>query len=260
MQCQDVDRLLSAGRRVSDLMLNQQFKTHLEACRRCSGLVAWAETPCPVPEFSGEVEERIRSAILEDLTPVRPLPSMWASIAFVFAFTTAVAALYAARTGGAGLGYLTTKELLFLGGLSMAVIGLATAALWSSICPGSRRRFPLVLPVFLLAAGFPLFSAVFFSAGPEDHSAFRGIRCLTGGLLASVLTGAAAYRLARRGYSDDWALSGALIGTLAGAVSLVALQVSCPVHELRHLLLWHGATLFLAISGGYLAGRARRRI
>ena len=260
MKCADVDRRLSEGRPVSDLLLSQEFRRHLEGCRRCSGLVAWVETPCPAPEFSGQFEEKIRPTIIGDLTPVRPLPSKWASIAFVFALTTAVAALYAAGTGGAGLASLATKELLFLGGLLVAVIGLAAAALWSSICPGSRRPFPLVLPVFLLAAGFPLFSAVFFSAGPEDHSAFRGIRCLAGGLLASGLTGAAAYRLARRGCSDDWAVSGALIGTLAGAVGLVALQVSCPVHDLRHLLFWHGATLLLAISGGYLAGRARRRI
>lgn len=259
MQCPDVDTLLSEGRPVSDLMLNGEFKRHLEGCRPCSGLVAWVKTPCPEPEFSGKFEERIRSTIIKGLTPVRPLPSMWASIACLFAVTVAFAALTGARTGGPGWAALTTAQRFSLGGLFVAAIGLAAAALWCSVCPGSRRPFPLVLPVFLLAAGFPLFSAILFPAGPADHFVSRGIRCLTGGLLASGLTGAAAYWLARRGHSGDWAVSGALIGTLAGAVSLVALQISCPVQELRHLLFWHGATLLLAISGGYVAGRTMRR-
>jgi hypothetical protein len=255
MTCADVDRLLSEGTAIEELKGLPEVRQHLRQCGRCQELLAWMETPPPEVAMEDAAAERIRALLHADLTPVRPAPSTAVGVAAVFALAAMIALLHGLAMGSRGWERLSPVQAASLGVFAVVAIFLTALSLLSSIRPGSPRRMPARVPILVVAAGFPIAVCSLFPMISSEDFAAHGVRCLAGGLMVSAMTAGLTYGLSRRGYSTDWPVTGALIGTIGATVAVAALQVSCPELEVQHLVLWHGLTILLSIGGGYLAGR-----
>jgi hypothetical protein len=255
MTCVEIDRLLSEGTPVAEWKQSAAVAGHLRTCTHCERLLRWSESPVPDPGCGDEVVSRVRMLIHADLKPVSPLPATSSAVLGTLALAASVVILHALAMGASGWTALSSPQIVALGGLFLAVVVLAAISLLASLRPASRQMVPPFVPVLLLPLGFALVVSAFFSSHEQAHFFADGIGCLAGGAMIAVLTGAVSFSFSRRGYSLDWGLSGALIGTFSGAVALLALQFSCPDHDSSHLLVWHGLAMLAAITGGYLAGR-----
>lgn len=252
MNCDDIDRLLS--RQSALPAADPAVSAHLRDCPRCAALVDWSGLPAPEPGSTASVSNRIRAFIHADLKPVRPLPAPALVVAAAFGLAVLIALLQAAAMGARGWHALSTGQLAALAILFLTAIPLTALSLIAAIRPGSPRTVPPLVPVLLLAAGFPLLVATLFSSGHQDHFVADGIHCLAGGLFVSAVSAAAAFSLARRGYSTDWRATGSLIGAAGGAIAVLALQISCPDQEVGHLLVWHGLVILTSVAAGFAAG------
>ncbi len=255
MTCADVDRLFSEGISARELKLRPAVMEHMQSCRRCEDLVSWTETAAPDPGLGEAVDERIRSFIRADLKPVRPLPSTLGAIGGAFVLAGTISLMHALTMGVRGWTALSRLQALWLGGLFVGVILLASASLIASIRPGSRQRVNAVIPILTLALGFPILIVWLFSSGSREHFVSDGVRCLAGGLMVAAMAAGITYALASRGYSTNWPRTGATIGVIGGVVAILGLQISCPDLEFGHLIVWHGLAMMMSIAGGYVAGR-----
>lgn len=254
MNCAAVDRLLSEGVPSAVLRQRADVAAHLAGCARCRQLFAWMEQPAPAPDLA-QVEPRIRLLLQADLRPVKPMPSLARAIASALVLAAGLVALHAMAIGLYGWEKLNTAQMATFAVLTGFALITSVYCLVISLQPGTLRRIHPALPVLLLTAGLPAWTLWWFPFEWHEHFIRDGLPCLAAGLLVAGLTGAITFSLARRGYSTNWPLTGALIGLFGGAVAAIALQLSCPDHEVAHILVWHGLTLVISVLGGYWAGR-----
>lgn len=254
MNCAAVDRLLSEGVPVAELRQRPDVQTHLAGCARCRQLFDWLEQPAPAPELPS-LEPRLRLLLRADLRPVQPMPSLGRAIASALVLAAGLVALHAMAMGLYGWEKLNTAQMGTFAALTGFALITSVYCLVSSLQPGTPRRIHPALPLLLLTAGLPAWTLWWFPFQWHQHFLRDGLPCLAAGLLVAGFTGAITFTLARRGYSTNWPLTGALIGLFGGAVAAIALQLSCPDHEVAHILVWHGLTLVISVLGGYWAGR-----
>ena len=258
MTCDDVDRLLSEGHPARELKSMPAVVEHVRTCPRCDDVLAWTEAPVPDPGLGTFAEVRIRSILQTDLRPVRPLPSTLGAIGGALSLAAGISLMHALTMGAKGWVSLSAIQASLLGGFVVVMTVLITISLIASIRPGSRRRGAPSIPIVVLAIGFPALVGGLFPSGSRDHFFAEGVRCLAGGVMVAAMTAGITYAIARRGYSTNWPLTGAMIGAIGGVVAILALQISCPDQEAGHLMVWHGLAMLLVISGGYLGGRWTR--
>jgi hypothetical protein len=259
MNCADIDQLLSQGLTVAELRALPGVPAHLASCPRCTALLHWVGEPIPGPDIPAPVVDRIKSIVHNELKPVRPLPSLRTGIAAAFLLVATLAAVHAQLFGTRGWRSLQSIELTLLLALCSLIIAAAAASLWASLRPGAKQPIHPLLPIVLLAVGFPFLSALLFPHTPDPHFLEEGVICLAVGLIFSAIAAAIAAAFARRGYATDWRVTGSLIGALGGALGVVALMISCPNHEVAHMALWHGLVILTSIAAGFLAGSRRSR-
>jgi len=255
MTCAEVDRLLSEGTAIGELKLRAAFIEHVQGCGRCEELLRWAESPMPDPGLGPEVGNRVRALIHADLKPVRPMPSTPVAVMGAIALTSTIAGLHMLTMGARGWLELSLAQSLSLGSLFASVVILAAVSLNATLRPAARALVPAPVPLLLLPAGFVSLAGFLFTADPQELFRSDGIGCLSGGFMIALLSAVMTFAFARRGYSLNWPITGALIGAFSGTVALVALQISCPDHESGHLLVFHGLAMLGSIAGGYGVGR-----
>lgn len=255
MKCADVDLYLSEGGADARMESQPDLAAHIEGCPRCRALLAWQGAPVASPAISAQTEQQIRAIIQADLQPVRPLPSFAVVAAGACGLAVVIAGLHVLALREHGWSTQSGMQLALLNVLCLAAIVIGAYNLLFSIQPASKPAWPAWVPVAVLTLGFPGLVLALFSFQADDHFVANGIRCLAGGIMLSAMTAGASYAFARRGYSTDWGRTGALIGTISAAIAMLALQLSCPNHEVAHLLVFHGSSIALSIVCGYWLGR-----
>jgi len=200
------------------------------------------------PDASGAVR-RARSAILNDLRPVRPLPSSWI-LTLLFAGTfAALAAGSGALLGPHGFYALNGLERAAIYPTLIALALVAAMACSRQMRPaGGARRGGVAL--LLVLACFPAVASALFRGYSTVDFVPGGIPCLRAGLLVALPTAILVTWILRRGFVLDWSAAGLAGGILSGLTGLGMLEVHCPNLEAIHILLWHlGVVAFSAALG-----------
>jgi len=199
---------------------------------------------------------RIKAAILEDLKPIRPLPSariLLFRCAIIFLSVVAVGVLVLGMNGWVALS-LVRRIVVFLTLASSAV--LFAISMVRQMVPGSKHIFaPTVLLVAILVALMTVIAASFRS---QQEPAFlaSGVMCMKNGLMYALPAAFLLWLILRRGAILFPKLIGAVAGGLAGLAGLSVLEVNCPDLNVFHILVWHGGVVVIGSLGGALLGAA----
>lgn len=185
------------------------------------------------------------AGLVRDLRPVRPLPlpgvraSAWAAAAAgIVAAVTALLGLRADLTAVASVPVFQLHVVLLL----VAAIGSATAALASAV-PGEPmshwRRAAAPLAVF--AWGVWLCAEVWWFAA--DGGAWWPIAAGFGCAAKAAAIGAAPawllIAMTVKAAPPDARRTGCYTGLAAAAVGAIGVEMTCPLNNPMHLLLWH---------------------
>ena len=257
--CAEIDRALDRGLNDVRGSLSECAQAHLAGCPRCSALIGTLEEPDYLPDTSLPLAQ-IQSTLLSDLRPVRPLlpaPVYFAAIVLTFAIAVAV--------GGQALGFLawqtltTVQRLVTLTSLAASATLLALAMV-TQMTPGSRYRIapwsvaPAALVLLLVTV------AGMFRNESDPQFVRVGVPCLIAGISVAIPAAVLLFFITRRGLMLHPLIFGATCGMLAGVTGTSALEVHCPILDLRHVLVWHLSVCLAGALTGSLAGWAGSRV
>ncbi len=254
MTCRDMDGVISSWS--GDSFLEPEHAKHLTHCGRCRALTVLLDNTDVGFHLSERLLRRMQAGILEDLKPVRPLPSpriLLLASAIVFLSVVAVGALLLGTTGWHVLNMLQ-RAVVFVTLAASAV--LLADSIVRQMVPGSKHAFaPAKLPIAILITLMLLIAATFRS---QRESAFilGGLGCMKNGLLFSVPAAFLLWLILRRGALLLPKFIGAAAGGLAGLSGLSVLEINCPNLNVFHILVWHGGVVVIGSLGGALVGAA----
>jgi len=213
------------------------------------------------PDADRAAVERIESAILNGLRPVRPLAPAWV---FALAFIGLFAALGGASAwvlGLHGIHALQPYQRALIFPTLLAAAWLAAAACSREMRPAAGSRFNRLM--LILAVGvFPIVFSLIFHNYSIRNLVPEGIPCLVAGLCVAIPTGVGIAWILRRGFVLDWGAAGIAAGTLSGLTGLAMLELHCPNLKAIHVMVWHLAVVVVSAVLGYTLGRiadTRRR-
>ena len=237
MTCREFVRRLSEMSRPDSLQ-----KAHARSCPACAALLDEGPAVSPTAGLVARITEHM------DLTPVRPLAGDKALTLRL------LAVLGAAVVGGVAVvgihshrGADEVTWLLLYGCLVVASSALGVC-LPRRVVPGSAfsgAHWVSFVALALFAAGV---SARFGRMDLADPIRV-GAGCLTVGTLWGVAAAAGVWVVLRRGV---WlgAGTGGLAGLAAAMSGLAGLTLHCPILDVSHVLLWHGAAVVLLTFAG----------
>lgn len=203
------------------------------------------------------VSERIREQIRRDTQPARPLMSN-AAYVLVFCCVFAVVSFLFAAVIGFNAWHIAPETVAVM----LAVI--VVLAVWSgwmvarTMRPGSGRVFGLPSGVIAFAA-YEALVLTSFSNYSMKLFVHRGMACLSLGVACGALASLPIWLVVRRGFAVQPMTSGALIGLLSGLAGLAALTLHCPIFEVPHAGVWHGAVVLVCTAAGMLASGVLKR-
>lgn len=259
LSCQGVDGYLDRAFSGSSEELPEHVRRHIANCTRCARLQRLALGEGAGAAASDTLAGRMRSALPEELTPVKPLPSTRALTLRFLAIFVGLGALFQFFLGAGGLERMSVTQIAFVAVLlAVGAILVAVSLSWQMV-PGERQRIPLPLLLAAFGAGFVVVVAALF---PWVNRGFvdAGWSCARAGLLISVPVGAVLLYLAMRGAPLSYGKLGASLGAASGLLGLTVLQFHCPVVDAVHVLLSHGAIVVVATAVGGLVGMAATRL
>ncbi len=207
----------------------------------------------------------LQSMVLEDLKPVRPLPSPWrrtARLAPVAALLAAAIPLLLGVRPNFGWAVAYSSALLLAAG-----IGLLGVALWDAI-PGRNASGRNLWRAGLCAAGIFLAALLAAAAAgqlpiPADHSQLLFRVCSRMPAIIGLPILALALYLIFRGFPVRPASCGAIAGLGCGLIVESGWRTYCEYSDPIHILTTHGAAVAsLAAIGAlsaWLWARAGRR-
>ncbi len=204
--------------------------------------------------------DRLRQALERDARPVRPLSPAWLRLGWVLLWglsvATVVPALFGMRRDAGALGFFLVwgVGVAQLGlGLWLVYLALRESVPAAGFSRGVRLASLLVAGAVPAAAGIIIWARLEMPL-PGPMGLAKGLTCMTmetalglPALLLTVLLVGRAWAVRPR-----WAglLGGAGAGLLADAVQ----HLICPVADLQHVLIWHGAAIILLSLAGWVAG------
>ena len=197
MTCRDLDDFVSSGS--ANWVQPEGYGEHLRACQRCRGLVRLLEEAGKglVPSESQLMQ--IKTGIVENLQPVRPLPPsrvFLAACAIIFLFVAAAGVLRLGTNGWAALNLWQRAGMFTTLGASAILLAGSMVRL---MVPGSRHILPpAALPVGILLALMLVIATAFRSHGELAFVA-DGLVCMKNGLTYSVPAALLFWLLLRRG-------------------------------------------------------------
>ena len=211
----------------------------------------------PSPERLRQIE----SNLLEDLQPVRPLPSSPAIFASIMSIAVVTLAAGSAALGANGWRVLTPPQKLSVYlplAFAIVLLAIAMGKQMSPSAGSTRRQVLLSLAALAGMAGWIL---ALFPWSEEAHFYAAGLTCLRAGLVWGAISALAFLWIIRRGAMLIPALTGATAGTFAGVLGLGVLEIHCPDLNAPHILVWHfGVVIASTLSGmavAALCGRER---
>lgn len=151
------------------------------------------------------------------------------------------------------LGFLTLKVVF-----SLSVLGITTHVLMKHLRPGGERRaalWPTALP-FLVVAGLAITE---LSSAPVArwHSLTvgnHGLECIVFIVLTALVPSAIIIAAARMAAPTDPVKTGALAGTVAGAMGALSYAFHCTDDSLSFIALWYVAAIVLCGVAGAVFG------
>lgn len=202
---------------------------------------------------------RITDSIQATVTPVKPLPPIWALVGLLLAVCASVAIAGAAWSGLDGIAALApwplTIDLISLGVLMVALAHECAVRL----IPGSRPWLSAPLAVSgCWVALLSLFALVLRDYHAE-HFVSAGLGCLEQGVLHAIPAAILAALVLRRGFATRPILAALVAGALAGLTGVVFLELHCSNIEAPHRLVWHAAVLPLGAALGALTAWVSQR-
>ncbi len=213
-----------------------------------------------------KMPDGLRRAIAADLRPVRPLaPPLRRAVvvaAWVPPAIAIVVELLGLRRDLPSLGWpMTVTQLAIEVALGLALVALALA---ESI-PGRGPTHGQTLTALLAAAAaFVIQAAVTRGASPgvevPHPLTSHGLPCFALEAVVGVPALALVALLVVRAAPLRAAWAGALGGAGAALLADGVYRLHCPITDLRHVLVWHGAAVVLLTLLGLAAGLAWERL
>jgi hypothetical protein len=250
--CRQMDNMITS--RSGNSPLPPEAADHVAGCQRCHALVRLLDENRETPSPSHKQLKRIQAAVIENISPVRPLPP---SRIFLFAFALIfllVVIVGSIRLGVSGWEVLRMEQkIAIFATLVASAVGLALS-MGLQMVPGSKHAVsPTILPIVVLVALLLVIVAVFRS---EEESAFvmNGLICMRNGLMYSIPTVLALWMLLRRGAILFPKLVGAAAGGFAGLIGLSVLEINCPNLNEYHILVWHWGVILISSLAGVALG------
>lgn len=254
MTCDETASTISLGPR--NAALKREALAHIAACERCFHLLWTVESgPDTGPPEPGRWE-RIQTAILRDLKPVRPLarPVVYV-LTFAMIFVAVLAAALTTPGSASGWNALTMGQRVFVFSVLAGCGGLLTISLVRQMAPGSKDPIPAAALLAGIPAALALVITLMFRPRNESEFVANGAMCLRAGLSYSILAALALWIPLRRGAMLRPWLTGAVVGGFAGLVGLSILEINCSDLNLNHILVWHGGVVVASsLSGAGLCG------
>ena len=248
MTCREVEGLIISY--ASGAAIPPEAVAHIAGCERCRRLTqVMKETPAnAVP--SVEQLQKIKTGMLTDLRPVKPLaPAGVLFVALMFILLV-VGAVGGVALGIAGWQALGPPQRITVFTSLVAAVGLLAYSLVQQIVPGSRLRLPPYLLVVVLMGIIASFFAILFHPQAEPTFVSTGLVCLRIGLEGAIAAGLLSWLVLRRGAILNPMWTAATAGALAGLSGLTVLEIFCPNLNEYHILVWHlGAALVSAAAG-----------
>lgn len=224
-------------------------------------LVEAARTPLP-PDAGRTAMDRVKSALLTDLHPVRPVASPWLfTLTFVVLFAAAATAA-AILLGPHGIRVLSPEQRLLIFPALLASAWLAAIACVREMRPAAGP--PLGAPALVVVLlGFPALFALLLRTYSLLGFVAEGVPCLVAGMTVSIPTGIVMAFILRRGFVLRWSAASIAAGTLSGLSGLGMLELHCPNLKAIHVMVWHVAVVLtsalLGFAVGWIADRMRSR-
>ena len=204
-----------------------------------------------------DLKERLLAAIAAEPSPTRAIAAR-RSAGMLAGATLASIAIWIVAGGIRPTG----RPLALIAATSLGAVAIAAGAVALAVRRGRSmlgRPAPLLLavvlatPLALLAWKAEISSSFTGMTVPWPDRV--GLRCLGVALASGIAPLAAFLRLWRGTQPAHPRLTGLALGTAAGAISWVPVDLWCPVAHLDHLLLGHVLPIALFATLGAVAGR-----
>lgn len=248
MTCHDMEVLIISSRLA--VSGSPEAAAHIAGCESCGRLVRELEKGEQASSPSPEQLDRIKTKLLADLKPAKPLPP-----AGVLVFPLMFILVVIAAVGGAALGIAGWRALNLLQksavfpALAAGAGVLAYTTAWLMV-PGTRLTRSPYLYVFAVLGSMAAACISLFDPHEESTFVSTGLVCLRIGLECAVSATVLFWLLLRRGAILNPMLMGATAGALAGLSGLAVLELFCPNLNEYHILVWHlGSVLVSTVIG-----------
>jgi hypothetical protein len=213
----------------------------------------------PVPKH---LLDRVESALLADLQPVKPVASVLRTTLSLLIFATLVVAAAIRRLGLAGWNSFSWLQASIVLGILAFSMCLLAHLVSTQMTPGSKRPFSPVLLLALPAVALAVASAMLFPAEAIPGFLSVGFRCWRAGAVCAACTAPMFWLMLRRGFALAPVQHGATAGLLAGLTGVTILTIECSYLDRLHLIVWHLGAGLTAMAIGACIGcvaRARRQ-
>lgn len=252
MTCRDLEHLLipyAAGAAISP-----EAAAHFAGCERCQMLAAAIGKPEQSAKPSPEQLDRIKTEMLADLKPVKPLAPASLLFSVLMLIVGGVAAAGEIELGSAGWRALDLPQKIAIFAALAGASSLVAVLLIRQIVPGSsvliRTPVSLIAVLGIMAGIF----ATLFRPHAEATFVATGLVCLRIGLECAIVAAVASWLVTRRGAILNPLAAGALTGALAGLSGLALLEIFCPNPNEYHILVWHLGSAIVAVILGTITG------
>lgn len=250
MTCKDVNRFFDDASGSSPMPA--ELRAHIANCPACKKLVSAFQNAPKAPVEHAFV--RPPEGLLDDLKPVRRLPSSPMRVAIWLGAAAVVTALGVALWGLRGWQTLTDLERLFAAGSIVVLLFSAGYGLAVQMMPGAKRHFSffavewVAFLVFVTTVAFAFHRSYDFPLPPVD----RG--CFINGLIISGIAALFVLPRMRRGVWLDRGAVALNVGALVSAICLLVFVLYCPVINFRHVFTAHlGAVAVVMLLSGLAA-------
>jgi len=208
----------------------------------------------PLPPEASAATRKVRSAIISNLRPVRPLPASWI-LTLLFAGTFATVAVASGSLLGAhGFHTLDDFERASIYPTLIALALAAAVACSRQMRPAGGWRLGVVAWLLALAC-FPAVVSAIFRGYSTVNLVPEGVPCLETGLLVALPTALLITWILRRGFVLDCGAAGLAGGVLSGLTGLGMLELHCPNLKAIHVMVWHLGVVVVSAALGLAIGR-----
>jgi hypothetical protein len=205
-----------------------------------------------LPPLPTERLKEIESAVMSDLTPVRPLASKSFYVAALAGIFLAVWIVGCILMGQAGWRAESLWQRIAVFTPLFVTVALLLASLERQMTPGAKYIRPTGISA---ASAFILLLAMIaliFSPASETEFVRSGLVCFKTGLVFALPAAILFVPLLRRGARLTPALTGAAAGGLAGLAGLAVLEIQCSNLNVFHIVVWHVSVTLVCVVGGLI--------